>query len=219
MTLAIHEISHNLAFGHSHPRANRAFGIFGNVVIGVPYSVVFKKYHIEHHKFQGDDELDVDIPSRFEARFFNRTSTKVIWMLLQPLFYAIRPLLIRPKPVTILEVINLSVQLAFDAAIVYLMGWRSLAYLIIGTLLALGLHPIAGHFISEHYMFKAGYETYSYYGPLNYVTFNVGYHVEHHDFPNIPGCRLPAVSSFATREDGLEPWLSSVNEDTADTHL
>ena len=46
MTLAIHEISHNLAFGHSRPWANRALGIFGNTVIGVPYSVVFKKYHL-----------------------------------------------------------------------------------------------------------------------------------------------------------------------------
>jgi len=85
------------------------------------------------------------------------------------------------------------VQLVFDIIVYWMMGWRSLVYLVIGTILAMGLHPVAGHFISEHYMFQQGYETYSYYGPLNYITFNVGYHNEHHDFPNIPGSRLPLV--------------------------
>jgi sphingolipid 4-desaturase/C4-monooxygenase len=86
------------------------------------------------------------------------------------------------------------VQVLFDLLVLYILGVRSLVYLILGTLLAMGLHPVAGHFISEHYIFKPGYETYSYYGPLNLITFNVGYHNEHHDFPNIPGSKLPQVS-------------------------
>merc|ERR1719259_1068777 len=180
MALAIHEISHNLAFGHSRPMANRILGMFGNVIIGLPTSVTFKRYHLEHHKYQGVDGVDMDIPSEMEGVLFRNTFTKIIWVLLQPFFYAFRPLFLLPKPVTALEIVNWIVQI----------------YLISGSFLAMGLHPLAGHFISEHYMFLRGQETYSYYGPLNALTFNVGYHMEHHDFPFIPGSRLPQLKAM-----------------------
>lgn len=46
--LAVHEITHNLAF--RGVRANRIFAILTNLPIGVPFAMMFKKYHIEHHK-------------------------------------------------------------------------------------------------------------------------------------------------------------------------
>lgn len=46
-------------------------------------------------------------------------------------------------------------------------------------------------------MFAEGFETYSYYGPLNKITWNVGYHNEHHDFPAVAGSKLPLLKKIA----------------------
>uniref|UniRef100_A0A8D0BT84 sphingolipid 4-desaturase n=1 Tax=Salvator merianae TaxID=96440 RepID=A0A8D0BT84_SALMN len=197
MTLAIHDISHNVVFGNKRAKWNRWFAIFANLPIGIPYSAAFKKYHIDHHRYLGGDQLDVDIPTDLEGWFFSTPFRKLIWLFLQPLFYALRPLFVNPKMITEMEIWNVLSQLSFNLIIYYLWGWKPIFYLVAGSLLCMGVHPISGHFIAEHYMFLKGYETYSYYGVLNWITFNVGYHMEHHDFPSIPGCKLPMVKKIA----------------------
>lgn len=194
---AIHEIGHNLAFGHARPRANRILSVFCNLPLGLPMAISYKKYHADHHRWLGHDENDVDIPMRIESCLFRHPVTKVIWLLIFPLIHAVRPFLKSPRPLTQWEVINIVVQLAFDAIVFKVFGVKALFYLIAGTILALGLHPLAGHFLSEHYLFREGQATMSYYGPLNKVLFNVGYHIEHHDFPYIPYTRLPKVREIA----------------------
>ena len=83
-----------------------------------------------------------------------------------------------PKAIHILEIVNWITALTFDGLMFYYFGGKTLAYFLLSTCLGLSLHPISGHFIAEHYVFKPGHETYSYYGPLNAITYNVGYHNE-----------------------------------------
>ena len=97
--LAIHEWSHNLGF--KRPVDNQIGSMFANLAIGFPYSASFKPYHMDHHRNQGVDGLDTDIPAPPEANIIrNRTSLKALYMLTQLVFYAMRPTLIKPLKVT-----------------------------------------------------------------------------------------------------------------------
>ena len=78
-----------------------------------------------------------------------------------------------------------------------MLGPKALAYLALSTFFALGLHPVGGRWIQEHYETRKGQETYSYYGPLNRTCFNMGYHNEHHDFAGIPWNNLPKLKKLA----------------------
>lgn len=89
-------------------------------------------------------------------------------------------------------------------------GAGAVVYFLVSTLIAgSGLHPCAAHFIAEHYVFTGEWETYSYYGILNAFCFNVGYHNEHHDFPNIPWTRLPALRKLASEYYDNLPYHES----------
>lgn len=195
LLLAIHELSHNLAF--ERPWHNRLFAVFVNLPVGVPVAETFRYYHLLHHVHQGDARFDTDLPTELEARLLRGRFVKTLWLAFQGFAYALRPLVVHPKKPSAAELANLLVQVVFDLAVLHCWGVKALAYLPIGSLLVMGLHPVAGHYISEHYVFRPGQETYSYYGPLNLLAFNVGYHNEHHDFPYVAGSRLPALRRTA----------------------
>eukprot|EP01130_Rhizamoeba_saxonica_P000281 TRINITY_DN10257_c0_g1_i1.p1 TRINITY_DN10257_c0_g1~~TRINITY_DN10257_c0_g1_i1.p1 ORF type:complete len:341 (+),score=56.87 TRINITY_DN10257_c0_g1_i1:41-1024(+) len=202
LTLAVHELSHNNGFKKKW--ANVAFGFFTSLPHAVPTFVTFKKYHLIHHRNQGVEFVDPDLPTALEGKFFRNSFTKFMFLLLQPFVYSFRPMFFYPTTVTGEEMLGYIFQIAFDILVLQYVGVKALSYLFLGLILGSGLHPLAAHFVAEHYLWNTSkdengnnYETYSYYGPLNYLVFNVGYHNEHHDFPNIAGSKLPLLHEKA----------------------
>jgi sphingolipid delta-4 desaturase len=136
LTLAIHEMSHHLFF--KRPLHNRLYGLFCNFPLVIPYSVSFKKYHLEHHKFQGVDGVDTDIPTEMEGRFFTTPFRKALWVLFQPCFYAVRPMVTNPKRLNSWDFLNILTQAVFLGAMYSFVGGRSILYIGASTFLGLG---------------------------------------------------------------------------------
>jgi sphingolipid 4-desaturase/C4-monooxygenase len=193
----IHECAHNLIF--KRKSANILSGILADLPIVVPSSVSFRSYHLKHHSFQGDYDLDADIASRWEAKLIGSSfAGKALWLLLFPLFQALRPPRLKEiKFANAWTFVNWVVVFGYDAAIILLLGPVSFLYLVLSFFFSIGLHPLGARWIQEHYLTASPQETYSYYGNLNIVALNVGYHNEHHDLPSVPWNRLPHLKMMA----------------------
>jgi sphingolipid 4-desaturase/C4-monooxygenase len=194
----IHECSHNLLF--KGKVLNYLASITANLPHVLPSAVSFTRYHRMHHVHQGNHDLDADLPDFWEARVFgNNFFSKALWLLLFPLFQVRRTFRLKNiKPIDGWIVFNMVVQIAFDVAIFYFFGIKGLMFLLISFFFSVGLHPLGARWIQEHYLvLDETQETYSYYGPLNSLAFNVGYHNEHHDFPSVPWNRLPKLRKKA----------------------
>jgi len=203
----IHECSHNLVFAGAP--ANALVSIVANLPIVFPSAIAFRKYHLLHHAYQGAEDLDADLASPAEARLVGNSAwRKALWLLF---FFAAQALRVpRLKRIRLLDgwyALNLAAQVAFVAGVVLLAGWTALAYLLLASIFSIGLHPVGARWIQEHYLTFAGdQETFSYYGPLNVVALNVGYHNEHHDLMRVPWFRLPELKRMAP--ELYEPLLS-----------
>lgn len=193
----IHECAHNMVF--QSRIANLWAGILCDLPNAFPSSVQFRKYHLKHHAFQGNYEIDADIPSVWEAKLIgNSFIGKSIWLLFFPLFQLTRPPRLKEVEFNSMWMwIDLVVVLAVDALLFYFFGYKALLYLVASFFFSVGLHPLGGRWIQEHYLVAAPQETYSYYGPLNKLAFNVGYHNEHHDFAYVQWNKLPQIKAIA----------------------
>lgn len=195
--LATHEVTHYLAFKTRW--YNDAFAIFINFPIVVPFAMMFKTYHADHHRYLGWDGVDPDLPADLEAKLLSNFFGKLFYLTFQILFYTCRPMMVRMIDFRMIHSINYAAMFSVHGFIAYYCSYWCTAYWIASGFFAGSLHPLAGHFLAEHYVFDgdASQETFSYYGILNKVSFNGGYHVEHHDFPSIPWTRIEQVRKIA----------------------
>ncbi len=195
LNIIIHDACHNLLAKNSGN--NKLLSILINLPIGIPMAIAFRKYHLEHHKYTCVENLDVDLPSKLELKLFKNRLMKAVWMFFFPFFYSLRPIITQPKKIDSWETFNIILQLCFMATLIYCFGYIFSLYLLLSTFFGMSIHPAAAHFITEHYTFKEGQETFSYYGLMNIIQFNFGYHVEHHDFPLVPWSKLPQIQKIA----------------------
>ena len=197
MYVIIHDATHNLVL--KRKSWNKLIAILADLPNLVPGAIGFGVYHLQHHAHQGDYDYDADVASRWEARLIsNRWYRKALWLLFFPIFQITRPP--RLKAITLWSrwtLFNLACAIAYDALVIYFCGWSGLLYLVFSFAFSIGLHPVGARWIQEHYTYDETQETASYYGPINLIALNVGYHNEHHDFPSIAWNRLPRLRALA----------------------
>lgn len=199
----IHDAAHNAVF--KTPTANKIASILTDLPNTVPTAIPFRCYHVKHHSHLGDYDFDADLPSLWEARVFGTTwYGKALWLFFFPLLQVLR--LRRIKATVPMRgwwtVANTLCVIAFDIAVLVVLGPAALLYLFASFWFSIGgLHPLTARLVQEHFTFDTArapvQETFDYYGPLNYLALNAGYHNEHHDFPDVPWSRLPLLRAGA----------------------
>jgi sphingolipid delta-4 desaturase len=192
----IHDASHDL-IGRTTV-SNRLWGILCNVGQGLPSAMPFRTYHLLHHSNLDEYDDDGDLAFHWEARLVGDSPLrKALWLLLFSVVEVIRPMRVKKPLWTRWLVLNVAVVVATNLLIWFACGWQGLSYVVLSSFFGVGLHPVGARWIQEHYTFKEGQETYSYYGPANAVAFNIGYHNEHHDLPRVPWRHLPKLKALA----------------------
>lgn len=199
LLVMLHEASHG---NISRSRAvNRLAAGFASLPLALPLAPRFLRDHHQHHRFVGDYEHDPGVPRTWEARLVDAGFLgTLVWFAILPFATALRMRSTYSRRTTPscarATALLFAVQAVILTALVLLAGPGPLVYLIASLYFALGPHPLALRFVQEHAQTAPGTLTSSYYGPLNRLSWNLGYHVEHHDFPNVPWHRLPRLRAM-----------------------
>jgi sphingolipid 4-desaturase/C4-monooxygenase len=196
----IHECAHNLVFRQTWK--NKALGLVANLGLVGPGAMSFRHQHLMHHRLLGDarehDGGDTQAPTLRVIRLSGRSPWKRLF------FFTFGHFTHRPRtgdaPPRDGWLLANNVLCALAGVTIGLgFGPRALAYVMFSLLFAFGPHPLGARRLSEHWTLRKGQPTCSYYGPANWISFQVGYHVEHHDFPHVPWSRLRRLRAIAQR--------------------
>lgn len=169
--------------------------------------------------------------------------TQFVWYLLRPLFMAKPKFPWKTEDTlgVLTQIATLGSCAAFQYYWYGPTAWLSAvgaaaSYLALSIVFAMGPSPFSAHFLIDHrptsvgasYAQRTGKDdpsmalpssipavpTFNYYGPWNVVSYFVGYHTEHHDFPKVSGFRLPLVHSrfqpVYARQPCSTSWLRSL---------
>ena len=156
--LAVHEITHGLALPWGD-LSNNLLAIGVNVAMPIPYAMAFRKYHALHHSHITVDGKDLDLPTRAEALLLNSRPGRLLFCIFQGVFYTLRPVVVAPSPPTALELLNFAVVMTTNVLLARFLGLGTVLYLLYAIGLGTGLHPMAAHFLTEHYIMTGIAET------------------------------------------------------------
>lgn len=91
------------------------------------------RYHSDHHTFLNLEYLDPDLPSRWEIKYIKGPILKFLFVATLPLFYGIRPIILRPLKPNSYEIINVISVFFVDYLIVQFVGVTGLYWLLLST--------------------------------------------------------------------------------------
>ncbi|MEM7673504.1 MAG: fatty acid desaturase [Verrucomicrobiota bacterium] len=211
-----HEVCHSPNGG---TRFAKLFAIAGDVTVGTSgpnLSIYYFAGHLTHHKNTGDDgDPDYVLHSHWAIlpKMFGKSRIgRLTWITLFALFtfefmqiehwlgrYNV-PHIKKPGKKILLLVL---LKYAFMALTFWYGGFWCFLYFKLAGGFAMGAfgHPYGAFWLMQHMAHpKNGYQpTVSYGGSLlwNWMTFGELYHVEHHDFPNIPFDKIYQVRKIA----------------------
>ncbi|EGG19825.1 sphingolipid delta 4 desaturase [Cavenderia fasciculata] len=198
----IHDLTHDLVFESSS--MNSLFLLIADLPHIVPAGISFRHFHRLHHSFLNEAYTDPDVPLKYENWILGHSIVgKAVWFCFYSIVIAVRSAfypLKNQSPVSGWMGLNYVFNITFTYLMYQWVGTYGMLFMVLSSLMSVGfmLHPLGARWIAEHFaVTQSEQETYSTYGLINTLGFNIGYHNEHHDFVRVPWVYLPRLTEIA----------------------